>query len=68
MTLDGIMFENLFLSLFVDRIVREFASIQSRIFDVVIISVLVKADIFEVIGCGRTKNWMVLYESHQDWF
>ena len=65
MTLDGLMFENLFLSLFLDSIVRDFDTVRPRIFDVVVISVLVKKGIFEVIGRGRMKKWMVLCESHQ---
>ena len=67
-TLYRLVFENLFLSPFVDGIVRAFASVRPFIFDVVIMSVVVKGGVFEVIGHGITKNWVVLCELHQDWF
>ena len=41
------------------------ASVRPRIFDDVVIHEVVKGDVFEFIGRGRTKNWMVLCESHQ---
>ena len=66
MKLDRLMFEILFLSPFVDRIFRAFAPVCPCIFDVVIMSALVKEDVFEFIGRGLTKNWMVLCELHQD--
>ena len=68
MKLDGLVFEDFFLSPFVDNIVRALASVSPHIFDVVIMSVVVEGDIFEVIGRGCTKNWIVLCDSHQDWF
>ena len=66
--LDWLMFENLFLSLFVGRIVRVFVSFRTRIFDVVIMIVVFKGGILEVIGRGITNKCMVLYESYQYWF
>ena len=30
--------------------------------------VVFKGDLFEIIGCRYTKNWMVLCELHQEWF
>ena len=60
MTLDRLVFENPFLSLFVDSIDRAKASVRPHIFDVVIISVVVKWGVFEVIGRGRTNKCMVL--------
>ena len=66
--LDRLMFDNLFLYQFVDGIVRAFASVLPHIFDVVIISAVFKGNIFEFIGRRLTKNWMVLYDSYQDWF
>ena len=48
--------------------VRSTESVRPRISDDVVIHVLVKGDIFYFIGCGRTENWIVLCESHQDWF
>ena len=42
MTLDGLMFESLFLTSSVDRIVRAEASVLLRVFDAVIISAVVK--------------------------
>ena len=47
---------------------RAFESVRPHIFDVVIMSVVVKGGVFEVIGHGRTNNWMVLCEFHQDRF
>ena len=41
------MFENLFLSLLLDRIMRSFASVQPSIFGVFIMSEVVKGGIFE---------------------
>ena len=42
-------------------------SVRPSIFDVFVMRVVVKGDIFEFIGYIHTKNWMVLCESHQDW-
>ena len=47
---------------------RDFESVRPHILDVVIMGVVVKEDVFEVIWSGRTKNWMVLYDFHQEWF
>ena len=66
--LDGIMFGNFPLYPFLDEIVRAFSSVRPHILDVVIISVVVKQEIFEVVGRGRTNNWMVLCDLHQDLF
>ena len=66
--LDGLMFENFFLYPFLYRFVRAFASVHPHIFDVVIMSVVVKGDVFEVICHGLTENWMVFCESQQKWF
>ena len=46
MALDGFISDNLFFSPFVDGIVRSFTSVNPHIFDVVIVSVLVKGDVF----------------------
>ena len=62
------MFGYLLLSQFLDGILRAFASVRPRIFDVVIMNVEVKGYLFEAIGRGLTKNCMVLCELHQDWF
>ena len=67
-TLEGLMFDNFFLYPFVDRIMRDFAYFRPRMFDVVIMSLVVEWWLFEVILRGRTNNWMVLCESHQYWF
>ena len=64
-TLYRLIFENLFFSPFVDGLMRDFAYVCQYIFDVVIMSLLVKGDVFEVIEHGCTKNWMVLCEYHQ---
>ena len=68
MTLDGIMFESLIFSSFVDGIMRAFASVRPRIFDVFIMRVVVKGELFEVICHGRKNNWMVLCYLYQNWF
>ena len=57
---DGLIFEKLFLYPFVDGIVRAFVFVCISIFDVVVMSVIVKGGVFEVIGHGRTKQCMVL--------
>ena len=58
----------LLISPFVDGTTREFVSVRPYIFDVVIASVVVEGDVFEVIGYGFTKKWMVLGELQQDSF
>ena len=68
MTLDGLVFDNVLLYPFVDGIVRDKAYVLPHIFYVVIIIIVVKGDVFKVISRGHTKNWIVLCESHQDWF
>ena len=67
-TLNGLMFDYLFFSSFVDGIVRSKASVHPHIFDVVAMYVVVKGDVFEFIGHRCTKKWMVLCELHQDRF
>ena len=61
MVLDGLMFDNLFLSPFVDGILRDFYYVHPCIFDLVVMSVLIKGGgVFEVIGRVHTKNWVLL--------
>ena len=43
-------------------------SVHPSISDVVVIHVLFKGGVFEFIGSRRTKNRMVLCETHPDWF
>ena len=43
-------------------------SVHQRIFDDVVLHEVVKEDVFEFIGLGHTKKWMVLCELHQDLF
>ena len=62
------MFDNFFFYSFVDGTVRAKVSVLLHIFDVVVMCVVVKGNIFEFIGNRHTKNWIVLCESHQDWF
>ena len=62
------MFDHLLFSPFVDGIVRAKAYVCPRIFDVVLMRVVVKGGVFEFIGHIRTNNWMMLCESHPDWF
>ena len=66
--LHGLMFNNLFFSPFVDVIVRAKEYVLPHIFDVVVMHVLVKEYVFGFIGRRCTKNWIVLCDSHQDWF
>ena len=70
MTLDGIMFDKFFFSPFVIRVafVMAKASVHPNMIDNVIMHEVVKGDVFEFIGIGSTKNWVVLCESRQDWF
>ena len=67
-TLEGLMFDNFLFSSFVNGIVRAKVSIFLCIFDAVVMSVLVKGGVFDLIGRRRTKNLVVLCESHNDWF
>ena len=60
--LDGLVFDNLFLSSFVDRVVRDFESVLPNLFYVFIMNVLVKGGVFEFIVHERTKDCMVLRE------
>ena len=64
MTLEGLMFDNSFLSPFVDGIVRSKASVRLRIFDVIVMRVLFKGGVLEFIGRRHTNNSMVLCEFH----
>ena len=70
MTLDGLMFDHFFFSLFsvTFGFVRSKAYVRPLILYDVLMHVLVKGDVFEFIGLGRTKNWIMLCESRQDWF
>ena len=67
-TLDGIMFEIFFISPFVYGFMMAFAYVRPWLFDVVIMSVVVKGGVFEFIGRGGMENWMLMCESHQYWF
>ena len=51
----GLMFENLFLSPFIYRIVGAKTAVCPRIFDVVIMSVVVKGGVFEVRLCTHEE-------------
>ena len=53
---------------FVDGIVRAFESFRPHKFDVVVMSLVVKGEVFQFIGRGLTKNYMVFCELHQDQF
>ena len=48
--------------------VRYKASVCPRIFDDVVMYGVAKGGVFEFIGLGPAKNWMVLCGLHQDWF
>ena len=60
MILDGLMFDNIFISPFLDRIVRAKASVRPHLFDVVLMHVVVKGGVFQFIRRIRTKNLNVL--------
>ena len=64
------MYDHLLFYIFAVMVgfVRAKASICPCIFDDVVIHEVVKGGVFELIGRGRMKNWMVLCELHQDWF
>ena len=64
------MFDNCFFSQFLVTVgfVRAKWSFRPCIFYEVIMHELVKWDVFKFIERGYMKNWMVLCESHQDWF
>ena len=68
MALDGLMSDNSIFYLFVVIFVRAKASVCPHILGVIVMNVAVKGDVFEFIVSRRTKNCMVLCESHQDWF
>ena len=48
--------------------VRAKTSVRPRISDDVIMHEVVEGGVFEFLGHGRTKNWVVLCGFHQDWF
>ena len=68
MTLDGLMFYDLFSSPFVVGFARAKTSICPHIFDVFVMNELVKGELFEFIGHMCMNKWMVLCDLHQDWF
>ena len=59
MTLDGIMFDNLFFYPFVVVFMRAKVSICPHISDVVVTNEVVKGDVFEFRGRRHTKNRMM---------
>ena len=67
MKLDGLMFDTFYFYQFTVRVgfMRYNASIRSYIFNDAIMNELVKGKVFEFIGLGRTKNWIILFESKQ---
>ena len=70
MMLYGLRFDHFFFPPFTSTVVFVMAkeSIHPRTSDDVTMHVLVKGDAFEFIGRGRTNNWIMLCELHQDWF
>ena len=62
MTLEDIMFDNFLFYPFAVTVifVRSNASIFSHILDYIRMHEVVKWDVFEFIGIGRTQNWIVL--------
>ena len=43
-------------------------SVRPHILDYIVMHEVVKGGVFEFIGLGRKKNWIVLCELRQDWF
>ena len=70
MTLERIMFDHLRFNPFAVTIghVRAKVSFCTCILDDVVIHEVFKGDVFEFIGLGRTKSWIVLCELRQYWF
>ena len=70
MALDGLVFYYLFFYKFVVTVgfVRYKVSVIPRIFDDVLMNEVDKEGVFKFVLLGQTKNWIVLCESHQDWF
>ena len=70
MKLDRLMFHNFSLYPFVVTVgfVRDQASVPPHMTDAAVMHVVFKGYIFAFIGCGRTKNWVVLCELRQNWF
>ena len=64
------MFDHLRFSPFAITVgsVRAKASVRPCISDDVVIHEVVKGDIFEFKVIGRMKNYILFFESHQDWF
>ena len=69
-TLDGLMFDIFFCSLFLVTVgfVRTKVYVRPHIFDDVVMHEVVKGGIFKFIGRICTNNCMVFCELHQDWF
>ena len=65
--LDGLMFDNYLFYPFAVMVgfLRAKASVFPRIFDDAVMHEVVKGCVFEFIGRGHTKNWVVCYELHQ---
>ena len=66
--LDGLMFYHMLFSPFAVAVVcvRSKASICPRMLYGVVRNVVFKGGVFEFIGLGITKNWIVLCELFQD--
>ena len=70
MTLDGLMFDHVrsFPFVVTFECVMAKGSVRQHISGDVVMHIVVHGNVFEFIGCGRTKNGIVLCEFHQDWF
>ena len=66
-TLYELMFDHLLFTPFVVTVgcVKYEEPVIPCILDDVVMYVVVKGDVFEVIGYGRTKNWIMLCKSRQ---
>ena len=64
------MFDNFFFSPFSVTVgfVRAKEFVRPHIPDDVLTNEVVKGDVFEFVGLGRTKNYIVLCDSYQDKF
>ena len=68
-TLDGFMFDHLVCSLFAATVAffRSKESVWPHILDEVLMNVLFKGGVFEFLGTGCTKIWVVFCDLLQDW-
>ena len=64
------MFDNFFFSPFSVTVgfVRAKEFVRPHISDDVLTNEVVKGDVFEFVGLGHKRNWILLCDSQYDWF